>query len=262
MKDMPWKQAVEQVLRNTSSVMNRTEIADAIIAEKLRINVGATPAHTVAATLSMSIDKDGDASPFFRVRRGEYMLRELVDSTAHSSAALEQNVRYEENEESEAGGIKAFGVYWARDRVNWQRKPKLLGQQQIAAEAVDMCDQIGIYLLYDGREAIYVGRSIDRPLGIRLYEHTLDRLRGRWDRFSWFGLYDITSDGQLSDKRLDADPESLIRAMEAVLIESIEPRQNRKRGDDFSDIEYIQQTDPFIERERKRKILQDLAQKL
>lgn len=262
MKDMPWRQAIEQVLRNSRGAMNRTEIVDAIIAEELRSSVGATPAHTVAAAISNSIAKEGCLSPFFRVRRGEYTLRELVDSTANSSVVIEQSPCDEESDESEAGGIKAFGVYWSRDRVNWQRKPKLLGQQQIAAQSVDMCEQIGIYLLYDGREAIYVGRSIDRPLGTRLYEHTLDRLRGRWDRFSWFGLYPVSADGRLSDTRVDVDPEALIRAMEAVLIESIEPRQNRKRGDDFSDIEYIQQSDPFIEKERKRRLLHDLAQKL
>lgn len=30
-------------------------------------------------------------------------------------------------------------------------------------------------LVYDGREVIYVGRTTDRPLGRRLYEHTIDQ---------------------------------------------------------------------------------------
>ena len=41
--------------------------------------------------------------------------------------------------------------------------------------------------------------------------------------------------------------------LEALLIEALEPPQNRKRGDDFSAIEYIQDMDP----ERKEKEIQN-----
>ncbi len=71
--------------------------------------------------------------------------------------------------------------------------------QQIGAEPVDFCNQLGIYLLYDGREVIYVGRTTDRPLGKRLYEHTIDRMSARWDRFSWFGLLPVSDDGSLGE---------------------------------------------------------------
>ncbi|MGR0481220.1 MAG: GIY-YIG nuclease family protein [Candidatus Electronema sp. V4] len=93
--------------------------------------------------------------------------------------------------------ITSFGMFWRRESIEWTVKPKLLGMQQIGATPVDFCKQLGIYLLYDGREVIYVGRSTDRPLGKRLYEHTIDRLSTRWDRFSWFGLLPVADDGQL-----------------------------------------------------------------
>ncbi len=40
--------------------------------------------------------------------------------------------------------------------------------QQIGAMPVNFHGQMGIYLLYDGREVIYVGRTTDRALGKRL----------------------------------------------------------------------------------------------
>jgi hypothetical protein len=36
----------------------------------------------------------------------------------------------------------------------------------------------------------------------------------------------------------------VVATMEAVLIEGLEPRQNRKRGDDFQAVEFLQFEDP------------------
>lgn len=252
MTNKPWKQAIHEVLAAASGPMTRTEIADAIVAKGLRARVGATPAHTVAAQISMSLAQDGLESPFVRVARGEYALKSVVQQSASTANA-------DADAESEAGGIQAFGVYWLRELVHWVRAPRLLGQQQLGSEAVDVSEQIGIYLLYDGREVVYVGRSIDRPIGLRLYEHTQDRLRARWNRFSWYGLYGVTDSGKLTKSVPDIDAGSLIRALEAVLIESMEPRQNRKRGDDFSGIEYIQKIASEIELDRKKALLRELA---
>lgn len=254
MANKPWKEAIIEVLQDAGTSMTRTEIADAIISKGLRTKVGATPPNTVVANISVSITEEGDASPFIRISRGEYALRSVVDKTT----TRETREKEKSEDETDAGGIHAFGVFWSRDLVHWARTPKLLGQQRIGADAVDMATQIGVYLLYDGREAIYVGRSLDRPIGVRLYEHTQDRLRARWNRFSWFGLYPITEKGELISDISSIDSASLICALEAILIESIEPRQNRKRGDDFSGIEYIQKVDPYIERAQKKAILKEL----
>jgi hypothetical protein len=127
---------------------------------------------------------------------------------------------------------------------------------QLGAKPVDFHKQLGIYLLYDGREVMYVGRATERPLGKRLYEHTADRLSTRWDRFSWFGLLPVSESGDLG-----VLPESylgtmIIPAIEAILIEAVEPRQNRKRGDDLSAVEYIQKEDPEIQRKKVRQSLE------
>jgi len=53
----------------------------------------------------------------------------------------------------------------------------------------------------------------------------------------------------------------LIPALEAILIEALEPRQNRKRGDDLSAVEYLQQEDPEIEKQRVKDTIAALLKK-
>jgi hypothetical protein len=119
------------------------------------------------------------------------------------------------------------------------------------------------YLLHDRREVVYVGRTTDRALGARLREHTTDRLGGRWDRFSWFGILPVKSDGTLASSPSEAfNIENLIATMEALLIEGLEPPQNRKRGDGFSAVEFIQTVDPEIEKRRERELAEKMKSRL
>lgn len=56
---------------------------------------------------------------------------------------------------------------------------------------------------------------------------------------------------------------SVIAAMEAVLIEALEPRLNRKRGDtSFDPIEFLQSEDPKMELKRKLEIIEELTAKM
>jgi hypothetical protein len=158
--------------------------------------------------------------------------------------------------------ISSFGMFWRKDAVEWTAKPKRLGMQQIGATPVDFCRQLGIYLLYDGREVMYVGRTTDRPLGRRLHEHTIDRMSARWDRFSWFGLLPVTEAGALGTLPAQYDAAKLIPALEAILIEALEPRQNRKRGDDLAAVEYIQRVDPEIEKKKVKATLDEALKRL
>src|SRR5439155_10147535 len=116
-----------------------------------------------------------------------------------------------------SGIIKAFGMFWRRDKVDWAIKPTLRGQQQEGADSVNFADQIGVYLLHDGREVVYVGRTAEKRLGTRLSEHTRDRLNGRWDRFSWFGLLEVTEEGKLAERQSNTiGSEDLIVTLEAL----------------------------------------------
>jgi len=47
------------------------------------------------------------------------------------------------------------------------------------------------------------------------------------------------------------DASKLAPALEAILVEAVEPRQNRKRGDDLAQVEYLQVIDPNV---RKRAL--------
>ena len=127
-------------------------------------------------------------------------------------------------------------MYWKRDRVIWTSSisPNLFGKQQEATTQVNFRNQIGIYILYDNNGIVYIGRASEQTISKRLKDHTEDRLEGRWDRFSWFGIYSVNEDGTLNSPVNNLiDIENLIITFESLLIEVIEPRQNRKRGDYF-----------------------------
>ncbi|MGD1026132.1 HTH domain-containing protein [Candidatus Binatus soli] len=255
---MEWKDAIVKVLQDAKAPMHYTEIAEKIAEGSLRQELTATPANTVVAIITTSLKNDGAESPFSRTSRGYYSLRDAEQQ----APALEEG---SETETSEVTGlVNAFGMFWERSKILWASQPKILGQQQTASGSVDFCDQRGVYLLHDSQGVVYVGRTTDQSLGRRLYQHTIDRLAGRWTRFSWFGVYPVEPNGTLrTAAALEAiGTDVVIATMEAVLIEGLEPRQNRKRGDDFQAIEFIQLEDPEIESDRNRRLLQELLQEL
>jgi hypothetical protein len=261
--DIPWEKAITQVLMDHEGAMHYREIAEAVFADGLRGNVGATPAQTVAAIISTSIKKRGSASAFVRTGLGQYMLRENVDQSAEIDEPDEPTSQIEDVETQESGGIvRAFAMYWSRDYVDWKSTPALLGQQLKDAQEVDFGNQVGVYVLHDARETVYVGRAED-SLGRRLKAHVSDRLSGRWDRFSWFGLLTVNDDGTLGElPTSSASPHDWIVTMESLLIEGLEPPQNRKRGDEFNAIEYIQVLDPELQKRDVKDLFAELQEKL
>lgn len=261
-KELTWRKAIERILQDADGVMHYKDIAEKIVSEGLRQNVGATPSATVSANLATSIANDGEKSPFQKVGRGEYILRENAKKVKIKRLPGEETLEDATDKESQYEIISSFGMFWRRDFVDWNSTPKILGMQQLGASPVDFYNQIGIYLLYDGREIIYVGRSTNRPLGRRLYEHTADRLSTRWDRFSWFGLLPVSDKGQLGKLPEEYSAPKIVPALEAILIESLEPRQNRKRGDDLSAVEYLQKEDPEIDRKKKKALLESALSKV
>lgn len=248
-----WKEAIEIVLRTAPQGLHYTEITNRILEQGLK-DGGATPAAAVSATLSESIKKPD--SPFAKVSPAVYRLR---DAPAEEAAGVSEESTHV---------VTSFGLYWERDAVSWKATPHLWGEYQTAGAAkahltqVDFGPQHGVYLLHDVREVIYVGRTTSGALGKRLSDHTKDKLRSRWNRFSWFGFRPVGEDGKLGSK-IDEFPsafrmENLIALVEAILIESLEPRQNKKAGDDFRATEYRQVRDPVIE-DRKKKLIEALV---
>ncbi|MEL6497055.1 MAG: HTH domain-containing protein [Planctomycetota bacterium] len=256
--EMTWKQAIDIVLADSSEPMHYKEIAEEIIARGLRRTMGATPAATVNAQISGSIKHEGDGVRYSRVAAGTF-----TPAKQQSASAAQASVdKPETTDESQYDLITSFGMFWRRSLVEWSATTQVLGMQQIGATPVDFYGQLVVYLLYDGREVVYVGRSKERPLGKRLYEHTVDRLSTRWGRFSWFGLRPVSDSGELGDLPTGYAGDAMIPALEAMLIEAVEPRQNRKRGDDLAAVEYLQHEDPAIKRRRTKQILENAIERL
>ena len=261
-KELTWKKAIDKILALSPTPLHYNEIAEQIIAEGLRTNIGATPADTVRVQINGSIRQEGENSPYIRVSKGIFTLKNRSSSKDIVLKKLTPEIEELQDEEAQYEIVTSFGMFWKKDGVEWSSMPKLLGMQAIGATPVDFGKQLGIYLLYDGREVIYVGRTTDRPLGKRLYEHTIDRMSARWDRFSWFGLLPVYEDGSLGNLPVTYDAAKLIPALESILIEALEPRQNRKRGDDLGAVEYMQKIDPEIEKKKVRATLDVALNKL
>lgn len=260
--EMTWRKAINKVLSSSATPLHYNDIAEKIISEGLRKNLGATPAATVNAQISASIKHDGDSSPYIRVAKGIFSLRTRSSAILIEPPKLTPNVIESEELEEQYEIITSFGMFWRKEAVEWTTTPKLLGMQQIGSTPVDFYKQLGIYLLYDGREVIYVGRTTDRALGRRLYEHTIDRMSARWDRFSWFGLLPVSDLGEIGSLPETYIAAKIIPALEAILIEALEPRQNRKRGDDLAAVEYLQKIDPEIEKKKIKATLDAALNKL
>lgn len=257
-KQLTWEQAIVRVLVEAEEPLHYIEISDRIVAGEFRTSLGATPAATVASVLCTTIKRDGERAPWVRLGKGTYGPASQMPGENQSAIPSSSDSEPEERDEEEQYAVvSSFGMYWSRDAVEWVRSPRILGKQYGGSTQVNFCDQVGVYLLYDGREVIYVGRATERGLGIRLYEHTWDRLASRWDRFSWFGLSPVGEDGTLRSMPATFDASKLGPALEAILVEAVEPRQNRKRGDDLAQVEYLQVEDPAVRRRALKAALDE-----
>jgi hypothetical protein len=262
-EELTWREAIDRVLGAVTTPLHYRDITERIIADGLRTHVGATPAATVNANISTSINREGHLSPYIRVAKGTFALARKLDLTNQPiKEKLTPTVEASDESEEQYDIVSSFGMFWRRSAIQWVASPRLLGMQQIGATSVDFTKQLGIYLPYDGREVIYIGRTTDRPLGRRLFEHTMDRMAARWDRFSWFGLLPVADDGKLGALPITYDAAKMIPALEAIFIEALEPRQNRKRGDDLSAVEYLQHEDPEIQKRRVKASLEAALEKL
>lgn len=261
MKELKWREAIEKVLSEEKKAVHYTEIATLIAERGYRKNLGATPWDTVAAQLSNEIRKYQEKSIFVKVDTGIFILRKFLDNKEN----LLQEVSQDESVEKQSQFINSFGIYWNRESVDWKPShPDLFGVQTQKATPINFKSQIGVYLLHDVRETIYVGQAIDQPIGARLKSHLSGRLSSRWDRFSWYGIYPVQSNGKLAKSISFKETTSRMigDVLEAVLIEGLEPRQNRKQGNNFALLEYTQEESIELQIARQKKALDDFLKKM
>lgn len=136
--------------------------------------------------------------------------------------------------------IQNYGLRWKAQDVFWGTSGNagaLLGRSTGARREtpVDFRDQAGIYILYNSDRLVYVGQSGsgNRFLLNRLLGHLRrDRLTGRWDSFSWFGLRRVLRNGELAklNRRMRSPLATTLNHMEAVLIAGADPPLNLQGG--------------------------------
>lgn len=269
MADLSWREAIIRVLGDHPAGVHYAEIAQEIIDQNYRSpeNVGATPASTVSSIISTQLKED-----VHRLERGVYTLADATQRQGLTTVdegqlgrPVADDVDPETSESTDKMGfINAFGMFWRRAEVRWDgSRTKLLGVQQSGSQSVDFSGQSGVYILYDNDRIVYVGRVTEPRLGSRMWEHTRDRLTGRWNRFSWFGVRKVSEDGSLEPAgEGDIKTDVLIATMEALLIEGLEPPQNRRQGDGFNAMEFLQETDPAVEKDRKLALFNEIGQGL
>lgn len=255
---MTWKEAIIKVLVDEGSPLHYSDITRRIIENGYRKpnEMGKTPEMTVNAQLTTN------KHIFRKLGNGVFELLDGVKSEPslieHNDVLLEKTTEELLSVEREHI-IKNFGMFWGRDNVDW-KTANLYGCQNGSSSNINFKEQVGIYLLHDAREVVYVGQAVKQPISKRLADHCKDRLNGRWDRFSWFGFYGVAEDGKLimdDFHNTNFSIENVANALEAILIEGLEPRQNRKAGNDFG-YEFLQATDPKIEKKKQKAIIEQL----
>jgi hypothetical protein len=77
--------------------------------------------------------------------------------------------------------IKLYGEFWSPEFVNWGARGRgLRGQLKGIIRTkqgdfhIDNWGQSGVYILYDGRQIVYVGHAAKNNLGKTLRDHLAD----------------------------------------------------------------------------------------
>jgi len=261
---MTWQEAIKKVLAEEGAPMHYSDITKKIIENGYRkaTEMGATPDQTVCAQLSTKKDI------YEKIGGGVYALKGMEVEAPVAPHSPVKSKKKDNQKDAELvlqrnNIIKNYGMYWSREDVNWKNL-NLWGTQNGSSTKVNFKGQIGIYMLHDAREVVYVGQAVKQSIAKRLSDHCKDRLNGRWDRFSWFGFYGVNEEGELETTDFENtvfSVENVANAFEAILIEGLEPRQNRKAGNEFG-YEFIQAyDDDKLEEEQTVALLKKILKK-
>lgn len=137
--------------------------------------------------------------------------------------------------------ITSCGIHWQRDLVEWSPSSTIIGTRLGNDDVIDFGEQQGVFILYDGRDVVFVDHALWRGLGVRLWEHTHDALADRWDSFSWFGLLPVGASGELGDLPEAYGSALVASSLASLLVEALEPKLAHHGGRDLADAEYSQQ---------------------
>ena len=230
-ENLPWRSAVLKVLADAGGPLHYTEVEQRIMEQGLRPQIANSQATTNSTLRDLMSASGGNGVREVYNQKGVYAL-------ASVASALNRKLREEEAATQNSGIIKieAFGLFWRRDLVNWASGQRLLGQQSKDSIVVDFADQDGVYILHDGREVMYVGKTYTPTSNYGLYRRLQDhnddpRKTVYWDCFTWFGFKPVAEDGRLQEPSQNATLESVIGVIEAIFIETLLPRLNQQSGE-------------------------------
>lgn len=145
-----WKIAILRVLKAAVKPLDCNAIIQAIREGEHRKITGATPDRTVASQLA-NLVQEGQVK---RTQPGFYSLLERNDKETEITEEADQHKPF---------SIKACGLYWDREKVQWYYgQRELWGQRSPHALSVNFANQIGIYLLHNWQEIVYVGTDQKR----------------------------------------------------------------------------------------------------
>jgi len=141
--------------------------------------------------------------------------------------------------------VTSYGLFWRASEIDWHpgqgskdafRLLGRIGAQHGTIKVADFRHQQGIYILFDDYGPCYVGLTKRQGLGKRLKDHCSDHLKGKWERFSWFGFWPLDEtpgkdrifrlcepDGEVSE-----DTNTTIGDLEALVILAMRPKHNRQ----------------------------------
>ena len=245
-KSGTWKDAIISVLQDADKPLHYRRITEIIGERGLRTLSGATPELTVSSQLSRMID---EGHPFYdeRIRKvglGVFQLASSGDVTVPEQKPDDLDGKEQDSNPDMIVQVPAFALRWDRHKVDW-KYPRIQGRQN-QKHPVNFAEQQGVYILHDDSTVVYVGRTTDN-LYNRLREHDRDDHKSaRWNKFSWFGFRGVDDQtGRLTMMPTKVNPKSLVSILESVLIETLKPTVNQRRGD-YLGIQYEQVTDPNI----------------
>jgi hypothetical protein len=147
--------------------------------------------------------------------------------------------------------IQSIGQLWSADDVFWGRGSqagRLLGVPSRAKKhtPIDFRAQVGIYVLYADFNLVYVGQTgvgESQRLLHRLKQHRDGYMKGRWNRFSWFGVLWVKGNLELSagTKTFHPPLAQVLNHLEAILIDTAEPALNSQGGRFGNSVQWYRQ---------------------
>ncbi len=93
-----WKHAIKKVLSESDGPLRSAEISELILSRGYFETDGATPSATVGAQIYMSIKNDGENSPFIKVGKGLFGLRENKN---HAKLEVEAGTKKKNKKQSQ-----------------------------------------------------------------------------------------------------------------------------------------------------------------